>query len=184
MDYYNYAFNPGALTGGSVKTRRLAFFRKTNLKPQFFRGKKVLEIGPGEGWDILTMVKSGARSVDSLDYSRGNVRNLGTRFRNYPNIRVMHGDAMKLPFKANHFDFVYANGAIPHVKDPLQCLREMARVTRKGSIVWFSTYGKSGHNNYINRIMRFLRLHIPLRIIMTRLLQNTTTKPILEKSFS
>lgn len=183
MDYYNYAFNPGDLTGGSVKSRRLAFFRKTNLKPQFFRGKKVLEIGPGEGWDILTMVKSGARAVNSLDYSHGNVRNLRSKFRDYANVLVTHGDAMMLPFKTNQFDFVYANGAIPHVKDPLQALREMVRVTRKGSIVWFSTYGKSGPNNYINRIMRFFRLHVPIRFVITGLLQNTTTKPILERVF-
>ena len=183
MDYYNYAFNPSDLTGGSVRSRRNAFFRKTHLTPQFFRGKKVLEIGPGEGWDILTMVKSGARAVAGLDYSRGNVRNLRVKFRNYANVRVVRGDAIKLPFKANQFDFVYANGAIPHVKDSLQCLKEMVRVTRKGSIVWFSTYGKSGLNNYINRIVRFLRLHIPIRFVMTELLQNKITKPILEKIF-
>lgn len=183
MDYYNYAFNPSNLTGGSERSRRSAFFRKTKLTPQFFRGKRVLEIGPGEGWDMLTMVTSGARAVDALDYSRGNVRNLKTKFRNYANICVMHGDAMILPFKANQFDFVYANGVIPHVKDPLQCLSEMIRVTRKGSSVWFSVYGKSGPNNYVNRIARFLRLHIPLRIALTRLLQNIITRPILEGFF-
>lgn len=183
MDYYNYAFNPSGLTDGSARSRRSAFFRKINLKPQFFRGKQVLEIGPGEGWDILTMVKSGARAIHGLDYSRGNVRNLRTKFRNYANVRVTHGDAVALPFKANQFDFVYANGAIPHVKDPLSALREMVRVTRKGSNVWFSVYGKSGPNNYVNRIARFLRLHIPLRIVMTRLLQNAVTKPILEGVF-
>lgn len=183
MDYYNYNFNPNNLSGASVASRRRAFFRKTRLKPQFFRGKRVLEIGPGEGWDILTMHKSGASTVDSLEYSRGIVRDLKTKFRDYPNIRVTHGDAIKLPFKANQFDFVYANGAIPHVKDPLHALREMARVTRKGGMVWFSVYGKSGPNNYLNRLVRFTRLHVSLRAIMHRLLRNAVIQPIIERVF-
>lgn len=183
MDYYNYSFNPNNLSGASIRSRRSSFFRKTKLTPQLLRGKRVLEIGPGEGWDILTMHRSGARSVDSLEYSRGIVRDLKTKFRNYANIRVTHGDAIKLPFKANQFDFVYANGAIPHVKDPLHALREMVRVTRKGSIVWFSVYGKSGPNNYINRIVRFTKLHVPLRTVMHRLLRNAVTGPIFERVF-
>ena len=138
MDYYNYAFNPSDLTGGSVRSRRNAFFRKTHLTPQFFRGKKVLEIGPGEGWDILTMVKSGARAVDSLDYSRGNVRNLGTRFRNYTNVRVIHGDAITLPFKANQFEFVYANGVIHHAKltKIKKTIKEIHRILKKDGVYY------------------------------------------------
>lgn len=77
---------------------------------------------------------------------------------------------MKLPFKANQFDFVYANGVIPHVKDPLIALREMVRVTRIGGVVWFSVYGKSGANNYLNRLVCFTGLHGPLRAVMHRLL--------------
>lgn len=183
MDYYSYNFNPNNLSGDSIKSRRRAFFRKTKLRPQFFRGKKVLEIGPGEGWDMLTMLKSGARTVDSLEYSRGIVRDLKIKFRSYPNIRVRHGDAMKLPFKANQFDFVYANGVVPHVKDPFIALREMVRVTRRGGIVWFSVYGKSGANNYLNRIVRFTGLHVPLRALMHRLLRNASIKPIMERVF-
>lgn len=183
MDYYNYAFYPADFSGGSAQPRRRAFFCKTKLTPRFFQGKRVLEIGPGEGWDILTMIKSGAHSVYGLDYSRGVVKNLKTRFRNYHHVYLTSGDAMKLPFKVGQFDFVYANGSLPHVKDPLQCLKEMVRVTRKGGIVWFSMYGKSGFNNYINCIMRHLRLHVPLRFAMTRLLQNRITKPIFEKFF-
>lgn len=166
-----------------MSARRRAFFRKTKLRPQFFRGKKVLEIGPGEGWDMSTMLKSGARTVDSLEYSRGIVRDLKTKFRNYPNVRVLHGDAMKLPFKANQFDFVYANGVVPHVKDPLMALREMVRVTRKGGVVWFSVYGKQGANNYLNRFVRSTGLHIPLRALMHRLLRNAVFKPIIERVF-
>lgn len=132
---------------------------------------------------MLTMVKSGARSVDSMEYSRGIVRDLKTKFRNYPNVRVLHGDAMKIPFKANQFDFVYANGVVPHVKDPLIALKEMVRVARIGGIVWFSVYGKSGANNYFNRLARSTGLHVPLRALMHRLLRNVILKPIIERVF-
>ena len=42
---------------------------------------------------------------------------------------------MRLPFADGEFDVVHAHQVLQHVADPVQALREMARVTRPGGLV-------------------------------------------------
>lgn len=44
-------------------------------------------------------------------------------------------DAHKLPFEDGKFDVVHAHQVLQHVSDPLQALREMRRVVKKGGVV-------------------------------------------------
>ena len=45
------------------------------------------------------------------------------------------GDAEELPFEDGSFDFVFTRYLLVHLPNPLQALREMRRVARKGGIV-------------------------------------------------
>lgn len=50
-------------------------------------------------------------------------------------IRLIVGEAESLPFSDSTFDNLFSLGAINHVNDPGQALREMARVVKPGGLV-------------------------------------------------
>ena len=55
--------------------------------------------------------------------------------RGVTNIELQMADVHALPFEDATFDVTHAHQVLQHVADPVQALREMARVTRPGGIV-------------------------------------------------
>ncbi|GAA1984959.1 methyltransferase domain-containing protein [Catenulispora subtropica] len=51
------------------------------------------------------------------------------------NVEFQTGDAVRLPFEDEHFDVAYARLLLTHLPEPLDALREMVRVTRRGGLV-------------------------------------------------
>ena len=62
-----------------------------------------------------------------------------------PTASLTHGNALQLPYSDNSFDVVYCHFLLLWVKDPLQALFEMKRVTRKYVIAF-------AEPDYSNRI--------------------------------
>ncbi len=52
-----------------------------------------------------------------------------------PGVEVRVADVHALPFADGEFDVVHAHQVLQHVADPVQALREMARVTKPGGVV-------------------------------------------------
>ena len=47
-------------------------------------------------------------------------------------IADLHFDLHKIPFEDNRFDVVFCNHVMEHVENPLQCMKELYRVMKKG----------------------------------------------------
>ena len=91
-------------------------------------GERVLDVGAGTGVSTAELARSGAYAVGS-DISLGMLR-AGRRTR--PEVPLLAGDALALPFADATFDAVTISFALRNVADPEAALRELARVTRPG----------------------------------------------------
>jgi SAM-dependent methyltransferase len=49
------------------------------------------------------------------------------------------GDALALPFKASHFDCIFASEVLEHVSDPFRFVREIMQVLKTGGLVIVTT---------------------------------------------
>lgn len=92
-------------------------------------GKKVLEIGLGEGSDSELLIRNGARwsGVDLTDESISRVR---TRLalRHLPYEELRQGSALELPFADSSFDMVFSHGVLHHVPEVKTAQSEIHRV--------------------------------------------------------
>lgn len=91
-------------------------------------GDVVLDVGAGTGVSTAELARSGAYAVGS-DISLGMLQ-AGRRVR--PDVPLLAGDALALPFPDATFDAVTISFALRNVVDTDPALRELARVTRPG----------------------------------------------------
>jgi len=97
------------------------------------RGKKVLDVGAGLGFDAQRLIKRGAR-VTALEYNPALAR-LGAL--NLPAARWIGGLAHAIPFVDGSFDLVFCNAALHHMQNIPSSLTEMLRVLTPGG--WLIT---------------------------------------------
>jgi demethylmenaquinone methyltransferase/2-methoxy-6-polyprenyl-1,4-benzoquinol methylase len=100
-------------------------------------GSKALDVCCGTAdWTIALAKATGATgSVTGLDFSR-NMLNVGMeKVKDFPQITLIQGNAMELPFEDNSFDYVTIGFGLRNVPDYKQVLKEMNRVAKPGGMV-------------------------------------------------
>jgi len=132
---YTHGHHESVLRSHSWRTaQNSAAYLLPHLKPDM----KILDVGCGPGTitaDFAALVPQG--SVLGLEYAP-QVLEQARQFassRNLTNITFTTGDVHNLAFEDGTFDVVHAHQVLQHVGDPVQALREMKRVTKKGGIV-------------------------------------------------
>jgi SAM-dependent methyltransferase len=96
-----------------------------------FRGKRVLEIGLGQGADSEQIIRRGA-IWSGADLTPESVARVRARldFRKLPYERLELGSALHLPFPAASFDIVFSHGVLHHIPEIGVAQDEIARVLR------------------------------------------------------
>jgi ubiquinone/menaquinone biosynthesis C-methylase UbiE len=96
-------------------------------------GGDVLEVAPGPGFLSIEMAKTGRLRVTGLDISktfvelaRSNADQVGV------SVDFQNGNASKMPFGEQSFDFLVCRAAFKNFSEPVGALREMRRVLRPG----------------------------------------------------
>lgn len=119
-------------------------------------GARVLEVGCGEGGNLINLFGSGAampRVVVGLDLSPRKL--VFARGQSVPGAFVC-GDATNLPFRTGTFDVVLCRDLLHHLQDPEPALKELGRVAGPRGVVW--VVEPNGRNPLI-RLFALARRH-------------------------
>lgn len=113
------------------KNYQAEFLRKKELA-YFANCQKILDIGCGVG----EFVKLDRKRIIGLDQNKKSLA-IGKKKK----LKVVWGEATKLPFPARSFNGVHCSHVIEHLppKEAYKMLKEIARVLKKGGIFVLST---------------------------------------------
>jgi demethylmenaquinone methyltransferase/2-methoxy-6-polyprenyl-1,4-benzoquinol methylase len=112
--------------------------KDTMKKMNVQKGTKALDVCCGTAdWTIALAEAVGPNGeVTGLDFSQ-NMLNVGiekVKSLGLNQVKLIHGNAMELPFEDNTFDYVTIGFGLRNVPDYLQVLKEMHRVVKPGGI--------------------------------------------------
>jgi ubiquinone/menaquinone biosynthesis C-methylase UbiE len=117
------------------------------------RDRDVLDVGCGQGIDLINYARNGARAtgVDltprHVELARAHLAALGLEGT------VVQGDAEALPFPDASFDRVSSNGVLHHTPDMDRALTEIARVLRPGGSATVIVYNRRSLHYWIEQVL-------------------------------
>jgi SAM-dependent methyltransferase len=135
-----------------------------------WRGKKVLEIGLGQGAESEQLIRRGAR-WSGLDLTAESVARVGARLsiRDLPHDDLKQGSALAIPYPDDSFDVVFSHGVLHHIPDITTAQSEIHRVLKPGGTVVAMLYARKSLNFQVSiRVVRraVLAAAYPLRNVL------------------
>jgi demethylmenaquinone methyltransferase / 2-methoxy-6-polyprenyl-1,4-benzoquinol methylase len=133
--YRNYDKMNSLISFNLHKAWRKDTLKRMNVE----KGKKALDVCCGTAdWTIaLAQAVGEDGEVYGLDFSK-NMLKIGQEkvdSLELKNVKLIHGNAMNLPFEDDTFDYVTIGFGLRNVPDYMQVLNEMRRVTKPGGKV-------------------------------------------------
>jgi len=135
-DGYRYAKEPHILT---------------NLDRIDFRGKRVLEIGLGQGADAEAIVARGG-VYSGVDLTEESVKRVKMRFelKGLTYDSITQGSALDLPFDTGSFDIVFSHGVLHHIPEIRRASAEIARVLKPDGELISMLYARRSLNYLVS----------------------------------
>lgn len=130
----------------------------SNLERIDFHGKRVLEIGLGQGADSEQIAQRGG-IFSGIDLTDESVKRTKMRFslKGLSFDRIEQASALDLPFENNAFDIVYSHGVLHHIPEIRKAANEIFRVLRPDGQLIVMLYAKRSLN-YLLSIVALRRL--------------------------
>lgn len=113
------------------------------LKAFYGAKKRVLEVGPGSGFNTRFIAENCPGQVFALDVSDAAL----TTFENtraLDNCCVVQADLMDAPFPDDSFDFIIADGVLHHTPDTRAAVEALYRKVAPGGQFFFYVYRRMG----------------------------------------
>lgn len=119
-----------------------------------FRGKRVLEIGTGQGADAEQIVRMGGEWF-GVDLTTESPRRVMTRFgvRDISTGGATTGSAVSLPFADASFDIVFSHGVLHHIPEINRAQSEIRRVLKPDGELIAMLYAKNSINYLVSIAM-------------------------------
>ncbi len=120
------------------------------LSAENLAGKKILEVGCGNGDFANYLSINRSADIIATDFSTASIEIAEEKKRNFGahTSTFMVADAQALPFEDNSFDYVISCECLEHVPSPQQMLNEIFRVLKKGGRVILTTENYSNAYAY------------------------------------
>jgi SAM-dependent methyltransferase/uncharacterized protein YbaR (Trm112 family) len=110
----------------------------------FYRAKKrVLEAGPGSGFNTRFIAENCPGEVFALDVSDAAFTTFENT-RDLQNCCVVQADLMETPFPDETFDFIIADGVLHHTPNTRSAVETLYKKVRPGGQFFFYVYRKMG----------------------------------------
>lgn len=106
--------------------------------PEQLKGKRILDVGCGDGSLTDMMARAFHADVIGTDLSRGMMR---TQQRPEHRAVFIQGDVCRLPYKPESFDLVWAGGVLMFTPDTRLSFMNLPRLLRQGGRVGVWLYG-------------------------------------------
>lgn len=112
-----------------------------------FEGKRVLEIGLGQGADSEQVIRRGGR-WSGLELTQESVDRVRTRLtiRGLPSDGIKKGSVLDIPWPDESFDVVYSHGVLHHVPEIWKAQLQIARVLKPNGRLVAMLYAKHSLN--------------------------------------
>lgn len=143
-------FDPGTQSLTEVRRREADRYVGEFVKHVDVRGKRVVEIGCGEGGFSWALAEHGADWVLGIDIATESVARAGRALKEKaPAVRFAAHDASRLGLVDNSVDVIFTMASFEHFMDPGAVIGECRRVLKPGGILyacfepWYGPYG--GH---------------------------------------
>lgn len=125
---------------GDLRTLKKTLFRE--IERENLREFSVLDVGAGSG-EMLRFIAEFAREtgrkagLTGIELNGISAAALKHESREFPGISSVRGDAVKMPFADDSFDYAACSLFTHHLSDEMvvEVLREMGRVSRRGIFV-------------------------------------------------
>lgn len=116
-------------------------------------GLDVLDVGCGQGIDLVEYASAGARAT-GIDLTPHGIE-LARRHAEAKelNVTAVEGDAERLPFDDASFDVVASNGVLHHTPDMPAALREVYRVLRPGGVARIIVYNRHSFHYWLSQVL-------------------------------
>lgn len=118
------------------------------VRPNFFKGKIVLEGGCGKGRHTRLAVEWGADQIIGVDLSDA-VESAFNATKGVPNAHIVQADIFRLPFK-RVFDYAFSVGVLHHTPDPKKAFVSLSSRVKKGGHVSAWVYGAESNEWIVN----------------------------------
>jgi SAM-dependent methyltransferase len=125
------------------KSSEEAFFLRFGLSPQFFKNKRVLDVGVGAGRYADVALRAGAEvwGIDlsfSVATAKENLAVYGER------IHLAQANLFNPPFAPESFDVIYSFGVLHHTPNPKKGFDGLVKLLKPGGVICITTYPNYG----------------------------------------
>jgi len=130
---------------------------KTFLDNEKLEGKRVLEIGCGNGYGSYLINKYfQPNEIIGIDLDP---KFISLAKKNYPQFNFQVGDAAKLNFPNNHFDAIFDFDAMCHIPNWQDALKEIYRVLKNKGRVFIEDFSVESYDTLAGRLTRLFTVH-------------------------
>lgn len=98
-------------------------------------GQRCLDVGCGLGEDARAVREASGAEIVGIDLRRRMAEEARSRSAGRTGLTFLVADAVRLPFLDSAFDAAWVKRALMHMPSPVDAVREMARVVRRGGRV-------------------------------------------------
>lgn len=151
IEYGGYAYSNDRMSGRMSNAR----ISKSILAMDSFAGKKVLDIGCGDGTYSYELAQSGASLVVAIDPVENAIVNAAEKYKSVANLRFECADLFKMDEAHQIYDIAVIRGVLHHLPDLEKGIEIACKLAKKILIM-----EPNGYNPIVKIIEKTSRYHI------------------------